>query len=478
MKIHYISFGLVYILLLAMPALLSGQAQAYPITNQYFLNPFVYNPAFAGASRYTEVNASFRSQWHGLEGAPETSLLTVSIPTTSRLSLGGLFRNDERGLLRTTSGQGTIMTAVPLAEGHTLGAGISVGATYTSLRTTGLDTEIYGSDPLVNAEPFSGVDLDVSIGLRYNLGNFELGLAIPRVISPVYLVSASYRIRLSEQLSVAPNVLFRTTEGLPSRTEAGVVAYLDDKAWIGGAYRQDYGGMGFVGFRALERYTISYSYEMADMLAQGIPNSTHEIMVGIRIGDQKPAPLPDNPAEERLFFIVENAPSKKKKTESAPVQPEPVERKIVAAGTPTTPPAPPPVVKQPEAIQEPSPLLQQPVAPPPEIAPEIATIPKGDGPRVERFDSDDVREQGLEMLDNGYYVMIGAFQYQENAQRFIEKASGSGMDAKSFFNEGRNLHYVYSRYYTTSDIARATMHWQDLINHTKYKDAWIFSIEK
>ena len=51
---------IVYIVFTCLP---SGFSQYQPIQNQYILNPFYINPAFAGAVNGTLLSATQRSQW-------------------------------------------------------------------------------------------------------------------------------------------------------------------------------------------------------------------------------------------------------------------------------------------------------------------------------------------------------------------------------------------------------------------------------
>ncbi|MCZ8215891.1 MAG: type IX secretion system membrane protein PorP/SprF, partial [Cyclobacteriaceae bacterium] len=55
-----------------------AQQQAY--YTQYVLNPFVSNPALAGIETYWDVKFSYRDQWQGIEGAPQTTYVTVNGP--------------------------------------------------------------------------------------------------------------------------------------------------------------------------------------------------------------------------------------------------------------------------------------------------------------------------------------------------------------------------------------------------------------
>jgi Type IX secretion system membrane protein PorP/SprF len=70
------------ILLIGIFITLSGKiyAQQIPLYSQYFANPFIYNPAWAGLDKFGSVNITHRNQWDGIEGAPVTNLITVDLP--------------------------------------------------------------------------------------------------------------------------------------------------------------------------------------------------------------------------------------------------------------------------------------------------------------------------------------------------------------------------------------------------------------
>ena len=54
----------------------SLQAQQAPLMAHFNRNPFVYNPAYLGTIQYSRINAIYRQQWAGFEGAPNTFMMT------------------------------------------------------------------------------------------------------------------------------------------------------------------------------------------------------------------------------------------------------------------------------------------------------------------------------------------------------------------------------------------------------------------
>ena len=47
-------------------------AQQDPLYSQYFNNPMLINPAFAGSNERLYAGVAYRSQWSGIQGGPTT----------------------------------------------------------------------------------------------------------------------------------------------------------------------------------------------------------------------------------------------------------------------------------------------------------------------------------------------------------------------------------------------------------------------
>ena len=66
----------------------ASSAQQLPQFTSYQLSPFLYNPAYAGVDKTTQLNAVVRSQWEGIREAPQSDVISGY----------GLLRNTNMGL--------------------------------------------------------------------------------------------------------------------------------------------------------------------------------------------------------------------------------------------------------------------------------------------------------------------------------------------------------------------------------------------
>src|SRR5690606_7054419 len=75
-------------------------AQQEPQFTQYMYNPTSVNPAYAGARDALSVFGHYRTQWVGVEGAPQTLNFSAHTPLyNSRVGLGISFQNDVLGAM-------------------------------------------------------------------------------------------------------------------------------------------------------------------------------------------------------------------------------------------------------------------------------------------------------------------------------------------------------------------------------------------
>lgn len=72
-----------------------------------------------------------------------------------------------------------------------------------------------------------------------------------------------------------------------------------------------------------------------------------------------------------------------------------------------------------------------------------------------------------------FFVVIGGFKQEENAQRFTDYAQEQNLPAVYAFNEERRVYYVYVRATQTRDVAYEIL--KSLRTDTVFKDAWVFN---
>src|ERR1700761_8305347 len=119
------------VLVILMPA--TCFAQSYPHYTMFMYNKLLYNPAYAGSRDVTSVNAYYRDQWTGIDGAPKDINVSIDAPignymkTFRPVALGLSINNEQLGVTSTTNVMAYYAYRIPLKT-SILSFGLQAGA--------------------------------------------------------------------------------------------------------------------------------------------------------------------------------------------------------------------------------------------------------------------------------------------------------------------------------------------------------------
>ena len=299
----FVKTGLIFIIWWG--SIIASSGQQTPIYSQFFQNPYVYNPAFAGQDGRSVAVLSYRKQWIGIDGAPETSTLSFHTPMKRNIALGGMVYYDKRSLLKSTSISLSFTYKAILAEKQYVSFGLAGGVSMNNIQLDNINDPAILSDPALFDLVDNNLSPNASFGINYHVKGFNLGFSLPSLfkrevvgieqfatveLDPIknYTIMSSYKLPLGNgSISLEPHVLYRVTETLPNQWEALAVLHLRDLIWIGGSYRQEYGATALLGMNIKELFSVGYAYEFANTLVDGIPDGTHEVQLKINLGKPK-----------------------------------------------------------------------------------------------------------------------------------------------------------------------------------------------
>lgn len=428
------------------------------IYNHYFLNPYLLNPSFIAPNGYSELNLNFRKQWAQFEGAPTTLTANLQMPVNYKMGWAVNFYNDQAGILQTNAGAASFAYHVYLGKStevnHKIGFGLSMGYSMSRVDLSKVDDP---TDPSLSNANTS--NLDGQFGVHYQFNNLRIGFALPslfatKVISqdnfntPEFdalkntFSSISYNFKLGNRLAFEPYFLYRTNEIKENQFEAMGILKIDNLLWAGGSYRQDYGPAAFLGFFLKEKLKVGYAYEFAPDVVDGFGTGSHEFHVSLRLGKKQvsrpsAATTSKQPAEE---------PAKQEKVvEKTEPQEIPVEVAVAA-----------------EQPKQDVPVEQ------PKVTPEV----KPEEPKV----AEKVVEEKSD-LPPGYYVIVGAFKYSTNANKYANELKTNGYPATVTYSALRNFSYVHVGTFTTLDEARTVRDEYRAKSRFYFRDAWILLVK-
>ncbi len=274
-------------------------AQNTSAFRQFYFNPYLYNPAFAGIQDHAQVSLLYRQQWVGFNNAPSTAGFTLLLPSRNRTSFGLSVLSQEVVALQTNTAQATFAYRVPIRANQFLFFGISGVAGTNQLK---LDAD-YSNDPAILNAAANTFYADANFGMMYSLGQFRLGFALPKLLGQKYyspqdlvnvryaqwrnqLYSLSYKIRVGD-FSFEPYALYRINRDLQNWWEASTIAYFKEKIWLGASYNSTQGLGFFLGFDMKEKLRVGYSYELPPSGHEFINTSSHEIHLQLKLGKRK-----------------------------------------------------------------------------------------------------------------------------------------------------------------------------------------------
>jgi type IX secretion system PorP/SprF family membrane protein len=314
---YFLSLIISSILLLCSAVL---HAQNYPVYNSFYINPFLYNPAEA-LTEYTQVFALYRQQWLNVEGSPSTAVLTFNtLMNESRAGVGGKFTSYKRGILNTTDFTLSYAYGIPVGQKNWLFLGLSGGAISNSIDLTNVSDV---SDPAIATYLANNLQPAAGFGALYRSGSgLNVGFSLPQLFPNVYNSDASFSnttvspadnvfVTIYYKRKVESKIASRRKGGLRRkiRTEEAIAPlefYFNYKYskfgtsqfeflgklnvtrsfWLGGSYRLPYGFTANLGINT-QRFIIGYSYEPGNQPQDGFSMGTHEVILGLKLGNLK-----------------------------------------------------------------------------------------------------------------------------------------------------------------------------------------------
>lgn len=286
--------------ILALILSISLMGQQVPLDNQYFIHPYSYNPAWAGATTpYTNLFLLHKSQWTGIPGAPMTTRLMADGPIPgNRIGLGLQFVRDATDLL-TNQGLYAAYSYHVFPSGTTpLNFGLSLGV---------LENHIDFSKAVVNDpgdEALFGYTekrfaLDGAFGALFRWKGLDINVAVPQIManSLKYETSANratyqlarhwifgagydFLVSSAKGIHIQPSMVTRLSGSAPVQYDFNAIGIWDEKGWVGLSYKSNYALALNAGMQIHKHFRIGYSYDMVLNNLQPFAGISHEVLLG------------------------------------------------------------------------------------------------------------------------------------------------------------------------------------------------------
>ncbi|WP_299532335.1 type IX secretion system membrane protein PorP/SprF [Ulvibacterium sp.] len=264
-----------FLLGMALPFFCSSQQDSE--YTQYMYNTVTVNPAYAGNRGVLSFNSLYRSQWTGLNGAPQSLTFSVNSPVGERgVGLGLSVIHDEVGPSTESNVTVDFSYTVPLTLKTNLSFGLKGGMNLLNVDFGKLDirdrSELEFSQNIENR--FSP---NVGLGVYLHFDHrWYLGLSSPNILSTDHYDSAisstasekahfyligGYVFDINSELKFKPAFLTKAVKGAPLAFDASANFLINDRFTVGLSYRLDAAISALVGFQINNRFMIGYSYD-------------------------------------------------------------------------------------------------------------------------------------------------------------------------------------------------------------------------
>jgi type IX secretion system PorP/SprF family membrane protein len=285
-----------------------SQQEANYALYRYTMN--AVNPAYAGADGDMSFTANFRSQWQGVQDAPETQSLFFAMPMGERVGLGLSVINDATFIENETGVYIDFSYRLPVSENTNLFLGLKAGGSTYSLDQDNLRVLGFPSDPAVNNID-NGFKPNVGIGAYLMNDQYFVSLSSPNLLSPervdvgtgtvtnkkphIYL-AGGYNFGLGGgDTEFRPSAILKYVDGAPVSVDITAAFKFLNKFEVGAIYRTDKAFGGVAMLDLADWMSVGYGYESSSRNEiTNISDGTHEVLIRFNFGKESSSQAMDD----------------------------------------------------------------------------------------------------------------------------------------------------------------------------------------
>ncbi len=269
-----------------------ANAQQDPLYSQYFNNPMLINPAFAGNLERLYAGLAYRSQWTGIDGTPVTYNFNSHLSLVdNKVGLGVIAVQDKLGDIKNTSYGMTYSYRISGVK-STFAFGLQGGFTNYA---TNSEAILVKNNPDPAFASFNETQFNLGAGVLYQHDRYTLSFSVPRLLpgrvqgngEPLELYAqnfylyGAYDFILSDRILFKPSTLLRTTPGSSMAVDLTTSVVIDRKYTAGILTRgfNTYGGLIQL---VMGNYRAGYVFEIPGKKS-ALYYNTHELSISISL---------------------------------------------------------------------------------------------------------------------------------------------------------------------------------------------------
>ncbi|GAB4027387.1 PorP/SprF family type IX secretion system membrane protein [Spirosoma gilvum] len=294
----------------------AAKAQQDKMFSQYMFNMLALNPAYAGSRESFNMTALYRSQWTGIQGAPQTATFSMDMPLNNdRVGVGLQLYGDKVGVFQEAGAFASYAFRIPVGNRSTLALGLQAGA--SSYQANLIDVQVNpGNTGQIDpnfASNISKVLPNFGTGIYLSSDRAYVSVSVPRLIKnklseyntgsapqvqvrQAYL-GAGFVVGLSSDIKMKPSMLLRYAEGTNLGFDGNVNFWFFDRIALGASVRKNQFSswstnttdalVGLLEVELTDQLRFGYAYDRTMNNFKDVAPSSHEFMVRYRVGRSK-----------------------------------------------------------------------------------------------------------------------------------------------------------------------------------------------
>lgn len=268
-------------------------AQQLPQYTQYMYNTSTINPAYVNEDNRMDATLSYRAQWIGIDGAPETKALTVSGIINSRIGLGINIFKDNIGPSTEFNTNAILSYYLYLTKKVKMSVGINAGidffeVDYSKGNYYDADDVLFSYDNYYNALP------GVGAGIFIFGENWYGGFSVPNILinqsnvvsdknlihrdNHIYFIGG-YVMDINASLKLKPSVLVKAIDNAPLTIDASLNVLFLQKFTLGASHRLKDSYSALAGFQISKNFFLGYSYDYSISDLGDYNQGSHELIL-------------------------------------------------------------------------------------------------------------------------------------------------------------------------------------------------------
>lgn len=299
-------------------------AQQIPFYSQYYINPFIYNPAFTGTGNTWNTYLIHRTQWADFPGAPVTNALTLDGPIKDKkIGVGISLFSDQTDITSRVGAYASYSYRMDINPDNRLFLGISGGVLSNQIDFTKARTKDPGEASIANLYD-NKTTFDANFGANYQFKQLQVGFSMPQLLASSlqyinsvdarsyynlrrhYLGTLQYTFDINKQREIVayPLILARFAPNVPMQFDFNLVIDWKKNGWFAVSYKDQYAMTFNLGLR-FNGLSVGYAYDVLTGPIAAYTGPSSEILIGYSF-KSKATPKPSLVKTEKKAAPVED----------------------------------------------------------------------------------------------------------------------------------------------------------------------------